>query len=144
MVKKNFTRKDLSNKIYQILGFSKNFSSEIIDNFFETLINEIIKSNKIKLSSFGTFKVINKKKRIGRNPKTKEEAVILPRKIVKSSPSGLVKQKLYNSPKHEYYTNIHSIMFSKFRFINKINSDYYCVQVLCFFPNSVLRITNVY
>jgi len=96
MVKKNFTRKDLSNKIYQKLGFSKNYSSLIIDNFFETLILEILRSNKIKLSSFGTFKIINKKKRIGRNPKTKEEAVILPRKIVKFSPSVLVKQKLNN------------------------------------------------
>ena len=96
MVKKNFTRKDLSNKIYQKLGFSKNYSSLIIDNFFETLILELLRSNKIKLSSFGTFKIINKKKRIGRNPKTKEEAVILPRKIVKFSPSVLVKQKLNN------------------------------------------------
>ena len=96
MVKKNFTRKDLSNKIYQKLGFSKNYSSLIIDNFFETLTLELLRSNKIKLSSFGTFKIINKKKRIGRNPKTKEEAVILPRKIVKFSPSVLVKQKLNN------------------------------------------------
>ena len=97
MVKKNFTRKDLSNKIYQNLGFSKNFSSTIIDNFFETLIQELIRSNKIKISSFGTFKVINKKKRIGRNPKTKEEAIILPRKVVKFTPSLLVKQKINNS-----------------------------------------------
>ena len=94
MVKKNFTRKDLSNKIYQNLGFSKNYSSTIIDNFFETLIQELIRSNKIKISSFGTFKVINKKKRIGRNPKTKEEAIISPRKVVKFSPSILIKQKL--------------------------------------------------
>ena len=96
MVKKNFTRKDLSNKIYQKLGFSKNYSSLIIDNFFETLILELLRSNKIKLSSFGTFKIINKKKRIGRNPKTKEEAIIYPRKVVKFSPSLSVKQKLNN------------------------------------------------
>ena len=96
MAKKNFTRKDLSNKIYQNLGFSKSYSSIIIDNFFETLIQELLKSNKIKVSSFGTFKVIYKKKRIGRNPKTKEEAIILPRKIVKFTPSLLVKQKLNN------------------------------------------------
>ena len=93
MVKKNLTRKDLSNKIYQNLGFSKNFSSMIIDNFFETLIQELLKSNKIKISSFGTFKVINKKKRIGRNPKTKVEAIILPRKVIKFKPSLLVKKK---------------------------------------------------
>ena len=96
MVKKNFTRKDLSNKIYQNLGFSKNYSSTVIDNFFETLIQELLRSNKIKISSFGTFKVIHKKKRIGRNPKTKEEAIIVPRKVVKFTPSLLVKQKINN------------------------------------------------
>ncbi len=96
MVKKNFTRKDLSYKIYQNLGFSKSYSSTVIDNFFETLIQELLRSNKIKISSFGTFKVINKKKRIGRNPKTKEEAIIVPRKVVKFTPSLLVKQKINN------------------------------------------------
>lgn len=97
MVKKNFTRKDLSNKIYQNLGFSKNFSSTFVDNFFETLIQELLKLNKIKISSFGTFKVINKKERIGRNPKTKVEAIIVPRKVVKFKPSTLIKEKLNSS-----------------------------------------------
>ena len=96
MVKKNFTRKDLSNKIYQNLGFSKNFSYTLVDNFFEALIQELIKKNKIKISSFGTFKVIDKKKRIGRNPKTKVEAIIGPRKVVKFTPSLIVKHKLNN------------------------------------------------
>ena len=97
MLKKNFTRKDLSNKIYQNLGFSKNFSSTIIDNFFEIIVQELLKSEKIKISSFGTFKVINKKERIGRNPKTKIEAKIVPRKVVKFKPSLLVKEKLNSS-----------------------------------------------
>mgnify|MGYP001430448178 FL=1 len=97
MVKKNFTRKDLSNKIYQNLGFSKNFSSTIIDNFFEIIVQELLKSEKVKISSFGTFKVINKKERIGRNPKTKIEAKIVPRKVVKFKPSLLVKEKLNSS-----------------------------------------------
>ena len=92
MIKKNFTRKDLSSKIYHNIGFSKNFSSGIIDNFFESLISELIISNKIKISSFGTFKVIDKRERIGRNPKTKVEAKISPRKVVKFKPSLLVKK----------------------------------------------------
>ena len=96
MVKKNFTRKDISKKIYQKLGFSKNYSSQIIDNFFETMIVELLRSNKIKLSSFGTFKIINKKRRIGRNPKTKVEAKIIPRRVVKFKPSEIVKEKINN------------------------------------------------
>ena len=100
MVKKNFTRKDLSNKIYQKLGFSKNYSSLIIDNFFETLILELLRSNKIKLSSFGSFKIINKKKRIGRNPLTKENKVISDRNVVLFKPSKEFKD-LVNSTKDE-------------------------------------------
>ena len=96
MVKKNFTRKDLSNNIFKNIGFSKNFSSKIIDIFFDTLINHIIKFNKVKISSFGTFEVIKKKERVGRNPKTKEEAKISPRKIVKFKPSSIFKDKINN------------------------------------------------
>jgi len=93
MANKNITRKDLSNKIFKNLGFSKNLSSKIIDDFFETLISEIIKSNKIKISSFGTFSVLHKKERIGRNPKTKIEAKICSRKVVKFKSSSLLKEK---------------------------------------------------
>ena len=96
MLKKNFTRKDLSNKIYQNLGFSKNLSSTVIDDFFEYVTSELIKSNKIKISSFGTFKIISKKERMGRNPKTKHEAKISARKVIKFKPSMLFKNKLNN------------------------------------------------
>ena len=94
MVKKNLSRKNLSNKIYQTLGFSKNFSSKIIDSFFEVLIEELIKANKVKISSFGTFKIISKKERIGRNPKTKVEAKIASRKVATFKPSLFIKEKL--------------------------------------------------
>ena len=94
MVKKNLTRKDLSNKIYQTLGFSKNFSSIIIDDFFENLIQELIKKNRVKISSFGTFKIISKKERIGRNPKTKIEIKISPRKVATFKPSLIIKEKI--------------------------------------------------
>jgi len=97
MVKKNFTRKDLSLLIFKRLGFSKNFSSKIVDDFFEILIQDLIKSGKVKISSFGTFEVINKSERIGRNPKTKEEAKISSRKVIKFKPSLIFKKKInYN------------------------------------------------
>ena len=94
MLKKNFTRKNLSNNVHHDLGFSKNVSSLIIDDFFESLVSKLIKFNKIKITSFGTFQVIDKKERIGRNPKTKVEAKIEARKIVKFKPSSIIKEKL--------------------------------------------------
>ena len=94
MLIKNFNRKNLSDNVHQNLGFSKNISSLIIDDFFESLVSELIKFNKIKISSFGTFEVFDKKERIGRNPKTKVEAKIVARKVVKFKPSNTVKEKL--------------------------------------------------
>ena len=92
----NITRKKLYNRIHQNLGFSKNLASQIIDDFFELLIDELIKKKKVKISSFGTFKVIDKKERIGRNPKTKVVAKICARKIVKFKPSLKTKEKINN------------------------------------------------
>jgi len=94
MLTKNFTRKNLSDKVNQNLGFSKNISSLLIDDFFESLVSELIRFNKIKISSFGTFEILDKKERIGRNPKTKVEAKIVARKIIKFKPSNTVKEKL--------------------------------------------------
>ena len=94
MVLKNLTRKEISNKIYKNLGFSKNFSLSVVDDFIESLISELIKYNKLKIASFGTFKILNKKERIGRNPKTKIPAKITARKIVNFKPSMIAKNKL--------------------------------------------------
>jgi|TARA_B100001964_G_C13709905_1_gene369818 integration host factor subunit alpha len=94
MLKKNFTKKDITNKVYQNLGFSKNLSLRIIDDFFETSIDILIKFKKIKISSFGTFQVIAKNERIGRNPKTKVEAKISARNVAKFKPSNIIKDKI--------------------------------------------------
>ena len=91
---KTIKRKNIVDKIHQNLGFSKNISSLIIDDFFESLVSELIKFNKIKISSFGTFEVVGKKERIGRNPKTKVEAKIVARKIVRFKASNTIKEKL--------------------------------------------------
>ncbi len=90
----NTTRKNLYNKIHKTLGLSKNISSKIIDDFFELFTLELINKEKIKIHSFGTFQVIAKKERIGRNPKTKIEAKIEARKVVQFKPSHLAKSRL--------------------------------------------------
>ena len=97
MGNKNFTRKDLSIKIHKNIGFSKSLCLKIIDDFFENITHEIIKLNKTKISSFGTFSILNKGERIGRNPKTKIEAKIVARKVVKFKPSLIFKKKINNN-----------------------------------------------
>ena len=78
----NLTKKDLVNSIYMRLGFSKQISESLIDDFLTTIIQNIKSEKKLKISKFGTFTIRKKKSRIGRNPKTKETKIISSRDVV--------------------------------------------------------------
>ena len=88
----NLTKRDLVNLVYMQLGFSKQISENLIEDFLSTIIFNIKKEKKLKLSKFGTFSIRQKKSRIGRNPKTKEEKVISSRDIVLFKPSKEFKE----------------------------------------------------
>ena len=83
----NLTKKDLVNQIYMQLGFSKQISENLIEDFFLTIILNLKNEKKLKLSRFGTFSIRKKKKRVGRNPKTKESTEISSRNVVLFKPS---------------------------------------------------------
>ena len=88
----NLTKKDLVNLVYMQLGFSKNISENLIEDFLSTLVSNIKKEKKLKLSKFGTFSIREKKSRIGRNPKTKETKMISRRDVVLFKPSKEFKE----------------------------------------------------
>ena len=83
----NLTKKDLVNLVYMQLGFSKQISENLIEDFLSTIVSNIQKEKKLKLSKFGTFSIRQKKSRIGRNPKTKETKIISGRDVVLFKPS---------------------------------------------------------
>jgi len=82
MTRVNLTKKDLINSIYMQIGFSKNISENLIDDFLSTIVENLKNEKKLKLSKFGTFSIRSKKSRIGRNPKTNEQKTISDRDVV--------------------------------------------------------------
>ena len=88
----NLTKKDLVNLVYMELGFSKQISENLIEDFLSTIVTNIKNEKKLKLSKFGTFSIRQKKSRIGRNPKTKETKVISSRDVVLFKPSKEFKE----------------------------------------------------
>jgi len=88
----NLTKKDLVNSVYMQLGFSKQISENLIEDFLSTIITNIKSEKKLKLSKFGAFSIRQKKSRIGRNPKTKETKVISRREVVLFKPSKEFKE----------------------------------------------------
>ena len=78
------------------IGFSKNISENLLDDFLSMIIENLKIEKKIKISKFGTFSIRSKKSRIGRNPLTKENKVISGRNVVLFKPSNEFKD-LVNS-----------------------------------------------
>jgi len=87
----NLTKKDLVNLVYMQLGFSKQISSNLIEEFFSLIITNLLLEGKIKISNFGTFSIRSKNSRVGRNPKTKEEKIISSREVILFKPSKVLK-----------------------------------------------------
>tara|TARA_B100000886_G_scaffold331579_2_gene283251 strand:- start:1776 stop:2081 length:306 start_codon:yes stop_codon:yes gene_type:complete len=81
MGQNNFNKKDIYNYLSEQKGYSVSFSKKIINDLMHILISEI-KSNSLNLKNIGAFKVINKKERLGRNPKTNEKFIIEARKSI--------------------------------------------------------------
>ncbi len=93
----NLTKKEIINSVYMQIGFSKKISENLLDDFFDILINNLIDKKKVKIAKFGTFFLRNKKERIGRNPKTKEEKIISQRNVVLFKPSKELKNFINKS-----------------------------------------------
>ena len=71
-----------------------NKKSKNMYNHIKKKANSLSNGNDIKLSSFGSFLIKRKKSRMGRNPKTKIEAVISERNVVIFRPSMQLKNKI--------------------------------------------------
>ncbi len=85
----NLKKKDIVKDLSKKIGFSSNYSKKIIDDLIHIILINI-KTGNFNLKDIGTFKIISKKERLGRNPKTKKEYIISKRKSVTFTPSKIL------------------------------------------------------
>lgn len=94
MTAETLTRADLADAVYEAVGLSRVESSDLVDAVIDEMENAIVEEGVLKLSSFGTFQVREKKARVGRNPKTGVEVTITPRKVVTYKASHVLKENM--------------------------------------------------
>jgi len=93
---KTITKLDLVNHLNEKLGLNKVESKELVEAFFDEIKKSLINNEEVKLSGFGNFKILNKKERPGRNPKTGEPAIISARKVVTFKAGQKLRKKMSN------------------------------------------------
>ena len=90
-IKNNLNKKDIYILLNKKKGYPVLLSKKIINDIIQILINQT-KYNNLILKNIGSFKIIKKNERLGRNPKTKEPFVINARKsIIFKASKNLIK-----------------------------------------------------
>ena len=92
--KKNLTKEILAENINRQFGLTKSFSEKLINSLIFHLTNTVKTDKILKIKNFGTFRILNKKERVGRNPKSKEKFVISKRSVIVFKTSKSLNNKL--------------------------------------------------
>ena len=88
---------DIIRSIELQLGLSHEEASKQVEHIITQIKNTLMEGDSVLISGFGQWKVREKKSRIGRNPKTKEEYEISPRRVVTFYPSNVWRGEIAKS-----------------------------------------------
>jgi integration host factor subunit alpha len=91
---KTLTRADLAEAVFQKVGLPRNESAELVESVIRAIISCLEQGENVKLSSFGSFSVRDKRERVGRNPKTGEVVPITPRRVLVFRASNIMKERI--------------------------------------------------
>jgi integration host factor subunit alpha len=94
MAGQTVTRAQLSEAVYQEVGLSRNESAELVETVLNEISEALARGEMVKISSFGSFAVRKKGRRIGRNPKTGQEVPINPRRVLVFRASHVLKDHI--------------------------------------------------
>lgn len=89
---------DIIRSIELQLGLSHEEASFQVEQILSLIKNNLTGTEPVLISGFGQWKVRQKKSRIGRNPKTKEEYEISPRRVVTFYPSNVWREEISDEP----------------------------------------------
>ena len=78
---KTITKADIVEHLHDELGLNKSECRQLVEDFFQEIRESLINNEEVKLSGFGNFKLIDKKSRPGRNPKTGKDVTIHARRV---------------------------------------------------------------
>lgn len=79
-------KKDIIKKIAENTGVTQKDATIIVDEFLSVIV-ENVQTDKVSIAGFGTFEVVERASRIGRNPQTSKEIFIPEHKVVKFKPA---------------------------------------------------------
>ena len=88
------TRSDFANRLRERFGLTTSDALKLVDIVFDEIRESLINGEEVKFAGFGSFKILSKSQRMGRNPKTGAPAIITARRVVYFRPSNEFRQRV--------------------------------------------------
>ncbi len=88
------TKNDIAHSIYTQLDIPKNRSVGLVESLLEIIKKNLANGEDVLISGFGKFYVKNKRERKGRNPRTSEDMILKPRRVVRFRCSGVLRDRV--------------------------------------------------
>ena len=85
---------DLVRNVAERTGTTVKLAQAVIDAAFDEIASALERGERFMIPGFGSFSVVERKERKGRNPQTGEEILIPAKKAVKFSPAKALKEKV--------------------------------------------------
>lgn len=91
------TRSDFAARLRTRFGLTTADAYKLVDVIFDEIRESLINGEEVKFAGFGSFKILTKPERQGRNPKTGEAAVISARRVASFRPSNEFRKRVAKS-----------------------------------------------
>jgi integration host factor subunit alpha len=87
-------KEDIVRDVTTKIKIDRNLAKSMVELILRTIKETLASGNRVMISGFGDFKVVHKKSRIGRNPKSLVTYEISERKVVVFSPSKILRKEM--------------------------------------------------
>ena len=88
------TKEKLTLLLQAQLGMSRPESRQVVEGLLKIMKNTLSRGEDLLISGFGKFSVRQKRARRGRNPQTRKNLIIAPRKVVVFKSSGVLRKRI--------------------------------------------------
>lgn len=89
------TKKKLIQVISQSLGLHPNDVRNVIQSFLDRMTDYLTNGDRLEFRDFGVFEIVERKQKIGRNPKNAAIPIVIPaRRAVKFTPGKKMKKMI--------------------------------------------------
>ncbi len=91
------TKADMAENLFTRMGLNKLEARDLIEAFFAEISQQLVSGNAVKLSGFGSFQLLDKQPRPGRNPKTGEQVTISARRVATFRAGNKLRERILDA-----------------------------------------------